>query len=323
MQIIITDHGRLKSRVLSISLGRLALWSLVLLTALVTGISYAYHLTFTRAVEQRWTMAPVMGPAIQTMVQNDVAQRDRYLRENLDAMARRLGEMQARLVQLETIGDRVSNLAGLKPEEIRPVVSTAGSGGLLIDSQALTLEQLASAILSMDESTQQSADMFTVIESRLSEQKLRERLVPSERPVGEEARLGSGFGFRRDPISGRNALHTGLDFPAPVGTPIFAAAGGVVAVAERHPAYGLMIDLDHGNGLVTRYAHASRLKVKVGDLVKPGDKIAAVGSTGRSTGPHLHFEVLVDGVPQNPMKFLAGDARSPQQAAASARRPAR
>ena len=100
------------------------------------------------------------------------------------------------------------------------------------------------------------------------------------------------------------ALHTGLDFPAPTGTPIAAAAGGVVLTAEFHPQYGQMIELDHGNQLVTRYAHASRMLVKPGDLVKRGQKIAEVGSTGRSTGPHLHFEVLVDGVHQNPARFL-------------------
>jgi murein DD-endopeptidase MepM/ murein hydrolase activator NlpD len=100
-------------------------------------------------------------------------------------------------------------------------------------------------------------------------------------------------------------MHTGLDFPAEVGTPILAAAGGVVIVQEYHGAYGNMVEVDHGNGLVTRYAHASATFVKKGDIVKRGQKIAAVGSTGRSTGPHLHFEVWVSGVPQDPQRFLA------------------
>jgi murein DD-endopeptidase MepM/ murein hydrolase activator NlpD len=129
-------------------------------------------------------------------------------------------------------------------------------------------------------------------------------MVPTQQPV-HAGHLGSPFGWRIDPFTGRSALHTGLDFQAETGTAILAAAGGVVVAQEVHPAYGNMLEIDHGNNLVTRYAHASRLWVKKGDLVKRGQKIAAVGTTGRSTGPHLHFEVMVHGVPQDPRKFLA------------------
>ena len=100
-------------------------------------------------------------------------------------------------------------------------------------------------------------------------------------------------------------MHTGLDFPADIGTSIVAAAGGVVVVQDLHPAYGNMVEVDHGNNLITRYAHASQVFVKKGDIVKRGQKIAEVGSTGRSTGPHLHFEVWVSGVVQDPSRFLA------------------
>jgi murein DD-endopeptidase MepM/ murein hydrolase activator NlpD len=105
-------------------------------------------------------------------------------------------------------------------------------------------------------------------------------------------------------MTGRSALHTGLDFPAPVSTPILAAAGGVVVRQEFHPEYGNMLEVDHGNELITRYGHSSKVFVKVGDLVKRGQKIAEVGNSGRSTGSHLHFEVLVQGIPQDPQKFL-------------------
>jgi murein DD-endopeptidase MepM/ murein hydrolase activator NlpD len=114
-------------------------------------------------------------------------------------------------------------------------------------------------------------------------------------------------------------LHTGLDFAADVGTPILAAAGGVVLSAGPHPQYGQLVELDHGNGLVTRYAHTSKMLVRQGDLVKRGQKIAEVGTTGRSTGPHLHFEVLVEGVQQNPAKFLAGQGKAPAMAQVGAR----
>ncbi|MEP6506546.1 MAG: M23 family metallopeptidase, partial [Betaproteobacteria bacterium] len=160
------------------------------------------------------------------------------------------------------------------------------------------------------EAAGEQSDVLTLTESRLLESRLKTLMIPSSRPI--DVVVGSGFGFRADPFTGRGALHTGLDFPSPVGTEIHAAAGGVVRTAEMHPEYGLMLEIDHGNGLMTRYGHTSKILVKVGDLVNRGQVVADVGTTGRSTGPHLHFEVLVDGIPADPQRFLAGpNARGP------------
>ena len=159
------------------------------------------------------------------------------------------------------------------------------------------------AMEQLDRNTGSRVDWLTVVESRLFDQKILRTMVPTEEPV-KRGQVGSPFGFRIDPITGRSAMHTGLDFPADTGTPILAAAGGVVVVQETHPAYGNMVEIDHGNDLITRYAHSSRVLVKKGDIVKRGQKIAEVGSTGRSTGPHLHFEVWVSGVVQDPRRFL-------------------
>ena len=148
-------------------------------------------------------------------------------------------------------------------------------------------------------------------------------MVPTQQPV-VGGTLGSSFGWRIDPVNGQSALHTGLDFPASNGTPILAAAGGVVVVQEYHPAYGNMVEIDHGNDLITRYGHASKVLIKKGDLIKRGQKIAEVGSTGRSTGSHLHFEVLVQGVFQDPQKFLTAGQKLPVvvgQATGQAQRP--
>jgi len=253
------------------------------------------------------------------------------VRENLDAMATKVGEMQAKLLKLEAMGDRVSGMAGVKPEEFKPVLAprsgaalpgAGGQGGPFIpglsDSHRTALHSLHADMDAMDARTDQYTDLFTLIESRLLEGRLAQLLIPSTTPVSGP--VGSGFGFRTDPITGRGALHMGLDFPADVGTPIAAAAGGVVVNAETHAAYGQMVDIDHGNGLVTRYAHASKLLVKSGDLVRRGQTVAQVGNSGRSTGPHLHFEVLVDGVPQNPARFLAGRGAD-KRSTASAQRP--
>jgi murein DD-endopeptidase MepM/ murein hydrolase activator NlpD len=220
------------------------------------------------------------------------------------------------------MGDRVSGLAGVKSDELRnapkPKAAPGGAqGGPYVPPQAVTLEQLRRIVDTLDETADQNADLFTLVESRLMESRLQSLMIPSTAPVSGP--IGSGFGFRPDPFTGRSALHMGLDFPADVGTPIMAAAGGVVQLTETHPAYGQMAEIDHGNGLVTRYAHASKLLVRAGDIVKRGQTIAHVGNTGRSTGPHLHFEVLVDGVPQNPARFLAGGSAALAAAEKAAR----
>ena len=322
MQIMITHGSLATTRVLHLNrfqLG-LALAALVLVLTLVSGL--VYHFVFLKAAREGW---PVVSSFMRLVVRDEFAQRDRFVRENLDVMATKIGEMQAKLLKLEAMGDRVSGLAGVKPEEFKPVLSPRsgasapaagkGQGGPFVpglnNGQRDALDALVINVDAMGERADQYTDLFTLIESRLLEGRLAQLLIPSTTPV--VGPVGSGFGFRTDPITGRGALHMGLDFPSDVGTPIVAAAGGVVVNTDNHPAYGNMVDIDHGSGLVTRYAHASKLLVKNGDLVKRGQSVAQVGNTGRSTGPHLHFEVLVDGVPQNPARFLAGrggDAKS-------------
>jgi len=262
----------------------------------------------------------VVGTLVRFVVRDEFEQRDRFMRENLDAMARKLGEMQARMLQLEALGERVSGLAGVNANELK--VNPA-RGGALVQGRPLSLEELQATLNDLEQLTGERTDLLTVMESRLIDQRLKKMMVPTQNPI-HGGHVGSAFGWRIDPFTGRSALHTGLDFQADSGTAILSAAGGVVVAAEVHPQYGNMVEVDHGNNLITRYAHASRLLVKKGDLVKRGQKVAEVGSTGRSTGPHLHFEVLVQGVPQDPQKFLsAGSAAQnlAQLGATGARRP--
>jgi murein DD-endopeptidase MepM/ murein hydrolase activator NlpD len=179
------------------------------------------------------------------------------------------------------------------------------------------MEELQATLADLDKVSNLRTDLMEVMESRLFEQKVRTMMVPTQLPISS-GNLGSNFGWRIDPFTGRSALHTGLDFQAFAGTGILAAAGGVVVTQEVRPDYGNMIEIDHGKDLITRYAHASKVYVKKGDLIKRGQKIGEVGSTGRSTGPHLHFEVLVSGVPQDPQKFLTAGRRNPAQQVAFA-----
>ena len=309
MQLIITDAWLVKSRAVHLSGTKLALALVGLSLTLMLVSAGLYHWVFLKGAREGW---PVIGALVKLVVKDEVAQRDRFMRENIEVMARKLGEMQAKMLQLESLGERVSGLAGVNPADIK---IKPGQGGALVPGRDLTMEELQGTLEQLDHLANQRTDLMTVLESRLFEQKIKKMTIPTQRPVFS-ANLGSVFGWRIDPFTGRSALHTGLDFPATPGTPIFAAAGGVVVTQEFHPEYGNMVEIDHGNNLVTRYAHASKVDVKKGDLIKRGQKIAEVGSTGRSTGPHLHFEVLVQGVTQDPQKFLdAGRGLSANQVA--------
>lgn len=312
MHLIITDAWLAKSRAIHLSGTKLVLSAFALSLLLVVVAASLYHWVFLKGAREGW---PVVGTLVKLVVRDEFEQRDRFLRENLDAMARKVGEMQAKLVQLEALGERVSGLAGVAPTEIR---SAPGRGGALIEGRPLSMEDLQNTLADLERLTDQRSDLMTVVESRLFEQRVRKMMVPTQQPV-LDANLGSSFGWRIDPFTGRSALHTGLDFQADPGAAILAAAGGVVVTQEFHPAYGNMVEIDHGNDLITRYAHASRVLVKKGDLVKRGQKVAEVGTTGRSTGPHLHFEVLVQGVPQDPQKFLTAGAQLPAPLLASGR----
>ena len=306
MQLIITDAWLARSRALHLTglqLVAASVLSAFVLMLLALGL---YHWVFLKGAREGW---PVIGSLVKLVVKDEFEQRDRFLRENLDVMARRLGEMQVKLTQLESLGERVSGLAGV---DTRVNKGVAGQGGPQIGARALTLDEVQLTMDDLERLTHQRTDVMTVLESRLFERKMRSMMVPTQKPVFD-AELGSGFGWRPDPFSGRSALHTGLDFPAPITTPILAAAGGVVVAQEVHPEYGRMLEIDHGNDLVTRYAHASKVMVKKGDLVKRGQKIAEIGNSGRSTGPHLHFEVLVQGIPQDPQKFLRAGQNPPGQ----------
>lgn len=302
MQLIITDAWLAKSRAIHLSGWQLLLAMSAASLSLMLVAAGLYHWVFLKGAREGW---PVIGSMVRLIVKDENDQRDRYLRENLDAMARKVGEMQARMMELDSLGERLSGLAGVSVD----LKSTPGRGGALVAARPLSFEELQLALDDLEKVSSQRVDLMTVIESRLFDQKIRKMMVPTQAPVPGRP-LGSGFGWRIDPITGASALHTGQDFQADVGTPILAAAGGVVVTQSYHPEYGNMIEIDHGNDLVTRYAHTSKVFVHKGDLIRRGERIAEVGTSGRSTGPHLHFEVLVQGVPQDPQKFL--QAGNPQ-----------
>ncbi len=266
-----------------------------------------FYLTLSYSAEMK---LPLLESALASVQEREAKKAESFLRENLNAMAVKLGQMQAQLMRLDAMGDRVSSLAGLKPSEFR-FTENPGRGGALSTSmppQNISMADFGRQLEILSRNLENRTDSLGILETTLFDVRVKRRLLPTVTPV-EASWNASSFGWRLDPFTGQNAMHEGIDFIADTGTPIFAAAGGVVLTAEVHHQYGNMIEIDHGNDFVTRYAHTSKMLVKPGDVVQRGRKIAQVGSTGRSTGPHLHFEVRYRGVSQNPSRFLQASAR--------------
>jgi murein DD-endopeptidase MepM/ murein hydrolase activator NlpD len=253
-------------------------------------------------------------PVLQTIVlsaqQQETDKTRDFLRQNLNAMAVKLGQMQAQLTRLDALGERLSSLAGFKPQEFR--FSEAPGRGGAVSSMAqkdISLSEFSQKLDQLSKEMETRTDYMGILESQLFDARIKKKLIPTIPPV-DGGWNASSFGWRIDPFTGMQAMHEGIDFLAEPGTPVFAAAGGVVTFAEMHHQYGNMVEIDHGNEFTTRYAHNSKFVVKRGDLVQRGRKIAEVGSTGRSTGPHLHFEVRYKGVAQNPNRFLQASSRT-------------
>lgn len=296
MQIILVSRHLSAARTITI-MPRHVLLVLAVFVAMVLATSM-----FLSWLSVHWRL-PLVENLVLSLQQQESRRVQDYVVNNMQLMATRLGELQGKMLQLDSLGQRVSGLAGEKgaktPEK---ALEKGGQGGPLI-LEPMTAGELQQEIERLALAIDDRAEELAALEFELLEKRVRDRLLPTTLPV-KNAFFGSPFGTRVDPIAGMRARHEGIDFVAPVGTPIVAAADGVVVVAEYHPEFGNMIDIDHGDGLISRYAHLSRLDVAPGRLIRRGDGIGAVGNTGRSTGPHLHFEVRMLGVAQNPALFL-------------------
>ena len=225
------------------------------------------------------------------------AQRD------IDALAVKLGQLQAQSTRLNALGERLTQVGKLDDGEFnfdeQPAVGvvedTCDSGYALPQTLDTSISQLANQF-----DSQQA--QLSALQSLLLDAKIESNLKPTGMPV--EGYISSYFGGRPDPFSGHSAYHTGLDISAPTGTPVHAVAEGMVTFAGIRSGYGDVIEIDHGNGYMTRYAHNSKLDVRPGQRVHVGDVVSEAGSTGRSTGSHVHFEVWYKGRVVNPLAFV-------------------
>ena len=219
----------------------------------------------------------------------------------INALAARLGELQAEANRLNALGERLTRIGQLEDGEFdfNEPVGVGGVGPV----EDMPKGELDQGMSDLGVQFRASGEQLSVLEALLFNRQLDMNAVPSREPI--ESYITSNFGHRADPFRGGRAFHKGIDFKAKVGDPVMAVADGVVSFSGVRSGYGNTIEIDHGNGYVTRYAHNSRLSRKVGGLVRAGQEVAKAGSSGRSTGAHVHFEVWQDGQAVNPKKFLS------------------
>lgn len=252
--------------------------------------------------------APVAGIEVDAALQAqsaEISSAREDAQRQMDALSVHLGELQARLVRLDALGERLTELADVDPDEFDFSLSV-GQGGVdeplegsayAPPSFMATLDELAARL---DTREQQ----LEVLEQLLADKHISQSTYLAGQPV-RQGYISSPFGRRVNPVSGRLSMHKGIDFAAPAGSDVVAVAAGVVTWSGRKNGYGNVVEVGHADGYTTLYAHNQKNLVEVGDLVKRRQVLAKVGSTGRSTGYHVHFEVMKDGRVMNPQSFIA------------------
>jgi hypothetical protein len=230
----------------------------------------------------------------------------RVLQEKVNALAMRVGQMNANVIRLDALGKRLTRMANLDDGEFDfgnpPPLGGADSG----DGQPAQIPNLTAMVDDLQTQLSSREQQLGVLENLILTRELNRQVYPEGRPV-QDGWISSYFGRRADPFTGYSALHKGLDFAAPEGTAVSSVAAGLVTFAGERAGYGEMVEINHGNGLATRYCHNEKLLVKQGEMVRKGQGVALMGSTGHSTGPHLHFEVLKNGAQVDPLRFIGED----------------
>jgi murein DD-endopeptidase MepM/ murein hydrolase activator NlpD len=223
---------------------------------------------------------------------------------NVDALSMRLGQLSGHIVRLDALGQRLVTMAGLEDGEFNfGTQPPQGGPDNFEGSSSLQAGEITAIFDELQAQIEDRSRQLDVLEALMFNRRLSEAVRPEGRPV-TGGWMSSGFGYRADPFTGKRAFHRGLDFVSPKGSDVLAIASGVVTFSDNLGNYGNMVEIDHGNGLVTRYGHNKENLVSVGDAVRKGEVIARVGATGRATAPHVHLEVFQDGRPVNPRQYI-------------------
>ncbi|MBE0509685.1 MAG: M23 family metallopeptidase [Chromatiales bacterium] len=225
--------------------------------------------------------------------------------DNLNALTLRMGQMQAHVIRLDAMGQRITRIAGLDDGEFDFSNPPAQGGpeeftGLV---HSPVMPDFMTQLNELARQLENREKQLSILENMIMNRNLQAEIIPAGRPL-TKGWISSRYGVRNDPFTGKAAFHNGIDLAAREGTDVIAVAAGVVTWAGRRFGYGNLVEINHGNGYVTRYGHLKAILVNAGETIKKGHNIATVGSTGRSTGPHVHFEVWVDGRAVDPMKYV-------------------
>ena len=234
-----------------------------------------------------------------------IADLKQQLQERVDAMAVRLGAMNAHVIRLDALGKRLTEMADIDNREF-DFDSDPPTGGPESDGEggvSAQIPDLTAMLDRLDKRVELRDSQLAALENVILARDLKKQIHPEGRPVNQGF-ISSYFGEREDPFTGREAYHKGVDFAGSAGEDVVAVAAGGVTWSGERSGYGNLVEINHGDGYVTRYAHNERTLVKVGDMVKRGETIALMGSTGHSTGPHVHFEVLRNGRQVDPLSFI-------------------
>ncbi len=223
----------------------------------------------------------------------------------LDALALRIGSLRAHLLRLNALGERLVSVGNLDSHEFDFASDPAQGGVDQMDAESVGMVELESELARLSVAFADREHKLVLLEEMLSKRDVREQVIPSGRPL-KHGFISSTFGRRTDPFSGTKKYHKGVDFVGKRGSEVLAVAAGVVTQSERSGGYGNIVEIRHADGYVTRYAHNQENLVKEGDRVEKGEPIAMLGSTGRSSGPHVHFEVRRNGKIINPARFIKG-----------------
>jgi murein DD-endopeptidase MepM/ murein hydrolase activator NlpD len=304
MNIILVPDRSNSSRHASLSHGHIitmAIVGLVFLPVLFGVVTYRID---TMIARYNGTLDSdiVVRQQQELQAQREAIQEARSNAENhLNALAQRLGHLQAQVIRLNALGGRLTRMAGLDPKEF-DFSKEPGMGGPEEPSVNANGSMILASLKHLDDQVSEKSEQLTALESLLIDRQTQKALTPSGWPI--KGWVSSPFGIRADPFTGRLSMHTGVDIAAPIGTVIHAMGDGVITYSGPRFGYGNMVEINHGHGYRTRYAHLEQELVRVGDRVSKGQPIGLLGDTGRSTGPHVHVEVLVDNRKVNPISFL-------------------
>ena len=256
-----------------------------------------------------------------TSLRQTFAQERRLLKDakldaqgQLDAIALRLGQLQSHLLRLDALGERLVEIGNLDEGEFSFDESPAIGGPEITDSteSESVLPNLLQELDTLEKKVSSRELQLNLLETLIMNSNLEETIHPTGKPI-KNGWISSYYGMRSDPFTGKRSMHKGIDFAGKAGSDVIAVAAGVVTRSDRQQGYGLLVEINHGKGYVTRYGHNKEVLVEVGDRVKQGQVIAKMGSTGRSTGPHVHFEVLLNDKVVNPTKYIQAE-RTPDKA---------